>query len=49
MLDKLTRYPLLIAGVISLVSGIALNQYWGMLLGLLAMAYGGLKVTDSWG
>jgi hypothetical protein len=46
---RLLGYPLFAVGVLSLIAGIATNFYWGMLLGLLAMAYGSLKFTDHWG
>ncbi len=49
MLTRVLGYPLFVIGLLSLVTGIALNFYWGLLLGLLAMAYGSLKFTDQWG
>jgi predicted tellurium resistance membrane protein TerC len=49
VLQKILGYPLFVVGLASLVTGIALNFYWGMLLGLLFMAYGALKFTDRWG
>lgn len=39
---------LLLAGIISLVIGIAINQYWFMLLGLLGIAYSVLEWTGHW-
>ncbi|MFM7200504.1 MAG: hypothetical protein ACKO6N_06920 [Myxococcota bacterium] len=49
MLKFVLGYPLFVIGMLSLGSGIALNSYWPMLLGLFSMAYGALNFTDLWG
>ncbi len=45
---RLAGYPLFVCGVASLVTGIALDTYWAMVGGLLAMAVGSLNFTDQW-
>lgn len=49
MFKSILGYPLFGIGIVSLFTGIHLNAYWPMVLGLFAMAYGSLKFTDQWG